>query len=199
VLGVAIVAVAASAIAGVWLTQGGSTSSRASARPTAVPTAAKASQPPALATTGDNWDQIMRSLDDYSNWMFEHPDPALVGNYATTDCPCFAPLKTSLADYEAKGQHFMGPDDKIDRVDLSAVVVPAGASVAQAQRVSLYVVSESLANGLIDSAGQVLQRSVAKPPVGYSIDLQLANDGRWYVRQVVCLGTPGVGHYQGCS
>jgi hypothetical protein len=152
-----------------------------------------------LATTGHNWDQIMRSLDDYSNWMFEHPEPALVGNYATTDCPCFATLKTSLTSYQAKGQHFTGPDDKLDRVELSTVVVPAGASAEQAQRVSLYVVSETLANTLVDSSGRVLQRSATKAPVGYSIDLQVANDGHWYVRQVVCLGTPGVGHYEGCS
>ena len=198
-LAVAILAVVAGAIAGVWLTHNTSTSSKGSRPLTAVPAGVNASKPPPLATTGDNWDQIMRSLDDYSNWMFEHPDPSLVANYATTDCPCFATLQTSLAGYRAKGQHFAGPDHQVDRVQLSAVVDPPGANAERARRVSLYVVSETLANTLVDTAGQVLQRSATKPAVGYSIDLQLANDGRWYVRQVVCLGTPGVGRYEGCS
>jgi hypothetical protein len=206
--GVAIVVVIALGAAGVVvLTRGGSSkaprpatpASKSAPAPVSQQTASSAVPPlPTLARVGRDWPAVVAGLDNYLAWLFEHPDPSLVGNYATPDCPCFSAIQTTLADYQATGQRRLTNGDKVDQVRLTAVIVPSQGRSDSAVDLSVYVTQEGVANALLDRHGQVLQRSSASGPVGYDVELLLGPDGQWRIRHVLCLGTPGVGRGQGC-
>jgi hypothetical protein len=196
-----VVLVALSAAVVVVVTRNSGTGTRPTPAAAPPPLAAVAT-PPALETTGRDWPVVQRSLSGYLGWLFEHPHEALAGNlvanYATPDCRCLSAIQETLRDYEAKGRHRARNGDKVESVKLTAVIVPRGASQEVAQWVGLYVVVGGVPNELIGPAGDVIERSAGHGPVGYSVDLYQMPDGRWHVKDAVCLGTPGVGHEQGC-
>jgi hypothetical protein len=61
---------------------------------------------PALQTTGEDFDAIVRSLSAYRTWVSRHPDPAAFGAIYSERCPCLATDQAKYADYVAKGQRW---------------------------------------------------------------------------------------------
>jgi hypothetical protein len=209
IAGVAIVVVIAlAAAAAVVLTRRSSSKAPGRAAPASknapVPashqgTASAVPPLPTLASVGRDWPTIMAELNNYIAWLWEHPNPSLVGNYAAPDCPCLSAIRTTLADYQAKGERrsYTGAD-KLDQVKLTAVIAPPQGNSESAVDLSLGIVDEAAGVVLLGPQGQVLERYNGSGPVGYDVELILGPDGQWRLRRILCLGTPGIGANQGC-
>ena len=144
---------------------------------------------PALNNTGEDYEAIYRSLDAFSNWVFQHPDPALVDRYALPSCSCYRHDRDSLAALAKQQRHLDGPGGRLTQVVLRRVAFRDTAG--QATTVLLYVVSEGLDVNVVDSAGRSIQHIGSQPGFGFLDALYRDTDGRWRIGQRDRLGPPG--------
>lgn len=167
------------------------------AAPTSVTTAATAPisapggqlQPPELRNTGEDFDAVVRSLENFTRWVYQHdPDPRWTGSIMHPECECFKETENRLTALKSEGQHFNSSGEQIrkvivrDRLDINQVTV--------------YVVYAGRTAGVVDAAGAVVQESEELPPTGINLELRRGDDGRWRTVQEVFLGPPGEGWEQ---
>lgn len=196
VAGIGLVVLLAAAAIGVLAVQASDEDDTARPVTAAAPSAATASTtvpapagPPPLETTGEDWDRIVRSLSARLNWAYEHPDPALVDDYATATCRCYAPLKSTLAALAEKG-HYEKGGDVVQSVRLSEILNEVAGRPVQ---VVAYAVIAYAPTSKFDRTGAVVQSAPGRPPLGYSMELLRGADDRWRVNSTTCLGLPGSG------
>jgi hypothetical protein len=71
---------------------------------TTVVTASDA--PPELKNTGEDWDQIVRSISGYLDWLFTHPHPELLDNIMLNSYKGYNDQKVGLTNLATKGWHY---------------------------------------------------------------------------------------------
>jgi len=107
--------------------------------------------PPELVNTGDDFDAIYRSLDEYGNWLLAHnPDVALIGNIVPVGTEYFKTYEDDLAILNREGLRlYLAPSDA-ERIDLVDLVD---------EFASLLVTHVEADLVIVDSAGAVVDRA----------------------------------------
>ena len=190
----AIIAVPVLLVAGlVWQLSRGASDGPATP-PTSVPTATsagssvpgEASKPPPLRNTGEDFDTIVRSVDAFSNWVYQFdPDPKWVPSYIDpndTDQYGFAREQKNLADMKAAGRHYDSPASIVRKVILRDRV--------SENHVTVYVVYEFPPASIIDRDGRVVVTQPSGPLSGQLEEWVRSDDGRWRRAHSVALGPP---------
>lgn len=154
--------------------------------PTSIPATVDPSKPPELRNTGEDFDSIVRSVNDFEDWVYQYdPDPKWVPFFIdprNTDEYGYEAAKKGLADLQAAGQNFSSQPLRIRKVIVRERVSD--------DHVGIYVVYEGVPGGVVDSAGKVVKEWPVLPPTGYFEDWMRAEDGRWRPVHSVVLGPP---------
>lgn len=147
--------------------------------------AAGSSMPPELRNTGDDFDTIVRSVDDFENWVYQFdPDPKWADSTIhpeNTDEYGYERERTNLAAFKAAGHHYDAPPTRIRNVIVRRQVTD--------DQVAVYVVREALPANVVDRDGNVVVKQPVLPPTGYLEDW-VRDDGRWRLFHTEVLGPP---------
>lgn len=156
-------------------------------RPTkSVPATVDPSRPPELQNTGEDFNAIVRSLEQFTRWVYQHdPDPKWTLMLMHPDCACFKESQDRLGALQAAGHHFDSEGEAVRKVIVRDRL--------DANQVTVYVIYEGLSAGVVDRDGTVIQKPTVVPPTGVSLELRRGPDGRWRTLQETYLGPPAQG------
>jgi hypothetical protein len=185
VLGVALVVFLAVGIS-VVLASRPDPASRVNDRPTGTPSTPVSPTPspsPSVAVvptpqlTGENFDAIVRAMEGFRAWLYEHPDPSLLAVVYDPDCWCYRPEFNYLKRLKSDGWRF---DDE-GTVILSVDVLDR----PQADMVVLAVTNRHGPERVVNAAGKVVQRGDGWPKATTKLTFKRGSDGRWRLFDVV--------------
>ncbi len=154
----------------------------------AAPAASVLVDPPELRNTGEDFDAVVRSLDAFTRWAFQHPDPKWTPFVMHPACDCFKEMEARLTALQTSGQRFGSEGEQVRKVIVRDRLDP--------NQVTVYVVFSGRTAGVVDAAGTVVQAPEDLPPTGINLELRRGDDGRWRTVQEIFLGTPGEGWEQ---
>lgn len=154
--------------------------------PAATPAVDGTPPPPELRNTGEDFNAIVRSVVDFTNWVYQYnPDPKWVSHIQHPRCECFKQTESNLTSLTTAGYRHDSPELKVHKVLLR--------DRTSADQVTLYVIIESPPGGIVDREGKVVQQREALPPTGFLEEWVRGSDGRWRTWQSTVLGPPGPG------
>lgn len=142
--------------------------------------------PPELRNTGEDFEAIVRSLEQFTRWVYQHdPDPKWTGMVMHPECPCFKETQDRLSALQAAGHHFDSEGEAVRKVIVRDRL--------DANQVTVYVIYEGRSAAVVDRNGRVVQAPQVVPPTGVSLELRRGEDGRWRTIQETYLGPPAEG------
>lgn len=146
------------------------------AAPSPSPTPTADDDPmPELHNTGEDFDRIIRSIEEFRNWLFRNPDPALAGLIYHEECECLAELERRLQLLIDDGVRFESSSSIVHEVD----VLDRDPDV-----VALKVVDEGQPQVLVDvETREVVDRGDGWDPRAYRFLLMRSEDG-WRVADI---------------
>lgn len=183
---VAALAVLAAASVVVWQRgdDNGSTAQTAGSGPT---TTLDPNAPPALNTTGEDWDGIVRSILGYQAWLFTHPRPELLDNIFLPSYSAYADSKLGLTNLATKGWRY-DPEFRPGTLQVVRLFDRPQADVAV-----VFVRSFDPPNKVIDPSGNVVLDSpgAGDTSVLWTLRRTSTSDAQWKVDKVTPFtGTP---------
>jgi hypothetical protein len=135
-------------------------------------------------TIGDDWFEIVSEIEAFAGWLFENPDPGLVGEIAEPGSAAATVLLGRIEDYVVNGWRDL-PDG---RVEIREVTVQ---SVGSTETVVL-VVSDFDGATTVDASGAIVEEKTDTTPFLHVWYLSLQPDGAWLVTGLEPIG-PAVG------
>ncbi len=138
--------------------------------------------PPELKTTGEDWDQIVRSIVAYRHWLYAHnPDPELIAKIEVPSYNFFADDQLGLRNLATKGWRYDPPRQPAN-VELVRFRFRDADNVA-----SVFVrFGPTPANRVVDGAGKVVLESPETPAnaVVWTLVREPASDPHWRLLKV---------------
>ena len=136
--------------------------------------------PPALKNTGEDWDQIVRSISEYQAWLFTHPKPELLENIMLKSYDGYAQHELGLKNLATKGWRY-DPEFR-----------PATTEVVRLQdrprpdTAIVFVRSVDPPNRVIDSSGKVVIDSpgAGRASVLWTLQREPAASPNWRIAKV---------------
>ena len=157
---------------------GGDRAQRAAAD--AAVTAADASAPE-LPNSGEDWDQIVRSIVAYEDWLHLHPNPELLVNTEVPSYQFFDDRQLGLRNLATKGWRYE-PKPRPLSVQLVRLQRRLADDVA-----NVFVrFGPTPATRVVDAAGNVVQETPETPPnaVVWTLVREPATDAHWRLQKV---------------
>ena len=139
------------------------------------------SSPPELKNTGEDWDQIVRSIVAYEHWLFTHPDPGLLINTELPSYSAFADGQLGLRNLATKGWRYDPP-----RRPAKVEIVRLHQRTAENVAVIFVRFGPTPATRVVDGAGKVIQDSPETPPsaVLWTLVREPPTNPRWRLSNV---------------
>lgn len=163
--------------------------------------------PPSLACaypTGDsvNLVTVLKCLSTYSDWVWSHPDPALVANYDLSISPIYAQARNIIVEFQHDGLHAVPTPSTILWVKVQQAPKPfvvqgvpqtyAGHPAFTGGIVTAVTDNQNIP--LLNSANQPSGKQYSSPvqgPAAYEITFSQGSDGQYRYSDVVPLNPPG--------
>jgi hypothetical protein len=139
------------------------------------------SSSPELKNTGEDWDQIVRSIVAYEHWLFTHPNPDLLSNTELPSYSLFADRQLGLRNLATKGWRYDPP-----RRPLPVEIVRLNQRTADNVAVIFVRFGPTPATRVVDRGGAVVQDTPETPPnaVLWTLVREPATDLRWRLSKV---------------
>lgn len=155
---------------------GGDTVTTTSAPPVVDPNAA-----PELRNTGEDWDQIVRSIVAYEDWLFNHPNPTLLERTEVPSYSGFADGQLGLQNLATKGWRYDPP-----RQPQTVEVVRLHERVTESFAIVFVRFGPTPPVRVVDSTGAVIQDSPGLPPspVLWTLVREPDTDPHWRLLRV---------------
>ena len=153
----------------------------AASAPGAVTTVADSSgTPPELKNTGEDWDQIVRSIFKYQSWLFAHPRPELLENIMLPSYDAYADHKLGLTNLATKGWRY-DPPFRPSTVELVRLQDRPRPDVAV-----VFVRNFDPPNRVVDAAGKVVLDSpgAGTASVLWTLQREPASTAKWRIAKV---------------
>ncbi len=157
------------------------TATTSQAKNDSTPTSTPRVQPPALRTTGEDLNAVVRSIFEYRTWIARNPNPEAFRAIYAEECKCLANDQAKYSDYVAKGL----------RWDDGGIVV---LDVKEIRRVNpnfvrVRVVTQHGPQRLVDSTGKVAQEGPGWKPFADVYELvRTGPDAPWKVSLIDNVG-----------
>lgn len=130
---------------------------------------------PTPDTTGRDFERIFNEINDFRNWLYQNPDPKLLGLIYHPDCECADHEHGLLSRMVDEAVHFDAPVFVVESVeqleDFPTVV-------------RLQVRLDRPDQRLVDAHGEVLEEMEGSGPATLNVAL-VGNSGRWRIRTLV--------------
>lgn len=150
--------------------------------PATAPPANPTVPAPQLKTTGEDWDQIVRSIVAYRHWLYAHnPDPELIAKIEVPSYNFFADDQLGLRNLATKGWRYDPPRQPVN-VELVRFRFRDAENVA-----SVFVrFGPTPANRVVDGAGDIVLESPETPAnaVVWTLVREPASDPHWRLFKV---------------
>ncbi len=181
-LGIGIVVVLAVVVIGSFIVFGGGADEGGDDAPaTTAPSVVDPDAPPELRNTGEDWDTIVRSIVSYRDWLFTHPDPALLERIQVPGYEFFAEGQLGLTNLATKGWRYDPPPENLT-VELVQLRERTADNV-----VMLFVrFGPTPRIRVVDGAGEVIQDSPGTPAGAslWTLVREPATDAHWRLFEV---------------
>jgi hypothetical protein len=182
-IGIVLVAVLVGGLAWFFATRGsggGTTTSAATiASPTPSPSATLSPTPSPLVVptpdlAGSNFSAIVRNMNDFRHWLYQHPDPSLVGVIYDIRCSCYGRFQQEVQTLQQKDLRYADEGVVIVKVVVVNRLSPDSVvlQVTSRQGSQLLVHADT---GAVDASGP------GWPAKRALYSFQQAADGRWKV------------------
>ena len=183
-LGIGIVVVLAVVVVGSFIVFGGGGDGGSTTPSTTAPPLVDPNAPPELRNTGEDWDQIVRSIVEYRHWLFTHPDPGLLGNIETTSYSGYNDDELGLMNLATKGWRYEPPRERV-----SVEIVQLRERVADNVAILFIRFGSTPPIRVIDPTGTVIQDSAGVPPTAilWTLVREPATDAHWRLFKVTPL------------
>jgi hypothetical protein len=144
-------------------------------------------EPPELETTGDDFEQVMRSIHRFEQWMLAHPDSPLGTEIYQPNSPAATTAFTLFVDSVQRGV--------ITRIEGSEIVSVEVVDQPDANTVDLRYTDTRTATERVDAeTGEVVDRQEFDGET-FTFDARLVRgfDGKWRLLTVRQVDTPDAG------
>jgi hypothetical protein len=192
--GVGLVAVLVGGLVWFLATRGSSGGAHQSASSTTLspsastpsPTESPTPSPPEVPTpdlTGSNFSTIVRNMNDFRHWLYQHPDPSLVGEIYDLRCACYGRFQQELQTLQQKGLRYADQGVLVDKVTVVNRV--------SQNSVVLEVTTHQGQQLVVDATtGAVDARGPGWPPKRALYSFQRESDGSWRVVDFTWIDPP---------
>lgn len=146
----------------------------------ATPSEAEPVAVPTPDTTGDDFNRIIREINDFRDWLYAHPShSAAVDLIYDRRCDCYDGLQEDLEELESRGWRFDDEGTSVSDVEVLE---------DDDELVRVEVVATRRPQRIVDLSGDLIDSSSGGPPTRYSFLIRLLGDGRWKVITINNLG-----------
>lgn len=130
---------------------------------------------PELQNTGEDFDQIIRSIEEFRNWLYRNPDPDLAHEIYHEDCECMEEFRRRLQLLLDDGVRFEVSTTTVHDVSILD---------RDPEAVAVKVVDEGDPQVLVDAeTGEIVDRGSGWEPRAYRF-LLVRVDGSWRVADI---------------
>jgi hypothetical protein len=150
----------------------------------AVTTVVAASDvPPELKNTGEDWDQIVRSIFNYQAWLFTHPRPELLDNIMLPSYDGYADHQLGLTNLVTKGWHY-DPQYRPSTVELTRLQDRPRPDLAV-----VFIRNSDPPNRVVDGTGKVILDSpgAGTASVLWTLQRDPPSNQHWRIAKVTVL------------
>jgi hypothetical protein len=140
---------------------------------------------------------VMRAISAYSDWLFAHPNPALLANYMFPTCRLYKGVEAELTTLADHGWHARPSVEAIQWIKVNPPFMPApglldGHPAYVGGGVKVVITSTPQSADVLNSAGQVVTRfNDQKPLEMVGIFFAQGPDGRFRIIDEVAFNPPG--------
>jgi hypothetical protein len=132
---------------------------------------------PGLATTGANWQSIVKSLTGYGQWLLGNPDPSMIANVATAGC--------GMSDLLGLQVNGLLNSNTYIQTTAPTITQVLGPSAATTGTVKLAVVASRAAEPVLSQKKSTTITTVGPyAPTILSVTLDKGSDNKWRLCEV---------------
>ena len=143
---------------------------------------------------------VIKALYTYRDWVYSHPNPALVTNYSLSTGDVYATETQKLASLQHNDWHVQPVPTEIDWAKTTRPPVPASPVNGKPRLVDghqayvgglITIVVNEIQGEYLNAENQVVGHQPGGGPTVYSVSLAQGGDGQWRIEDVVELHPPG--------
>jgi hypothetical protein len=164
--------------------------------PTGIP--ADQANPPSLAGAySTDPITVMRAISAYSDWLFAHPNPALLANYMLLRCPYYKGVEAELTTLADKGWHARPSVAEIQWIKVNGPFTPApgflnGHPAFVGGGVKVVLANTPQSADVLNAAGQVVTKFNDQQPLQMlGINFAQGPDGQFRIIDEGLFNPPG--------
>ena len=140
--------------------------------------------PPELNNTGNDFEAIWRSINDYRNWLYmNEPSRANLARIYETECRCFKAEMNVIRKLEARG--WLYNDEGVEVLAVEIIEQPSP------DIVGLEVADELLSQRVVNAGDETVREGPGWDPLRRLVSLHRGADDRWRVDLFRTLGPYG--------
>jgi hypothetical protein len=140
---------------------------------------------------------VMRAISAYSDWLFAHPNPALLANYMLPTCPYYKGVEAELTTLANKGWHARPSVARIQWIKVNGVFTPApgflnGHPAFVGGGVKAVIANSPQSADVLNSAGQVVTKFTNQQLLEMvGVNFAQGPDGQFRIIDEVEVNPPG--------
>jgi hypothetical protein len=140
---------------------------------------------------------VMRAISAYSDWLFAHPNPALLANYMLSTCPYYKGVEAELTTLVDKGWHARPSVAEIQWIKVNGPFTPApglldGHPAYVGGGVKVVIANTPQSADVLNSAGQVVSEFTDQQPLQMlGVNFAQGSDGRFRIVDEAGFNPPG--------
>ena len=145
-----------------------------------VETTATSMSVPEPATAGEDFDRIFREISKFEEYVYEHPDPALLPVIYDESANVLSNVRGQIENLRNRGYRYDDEGQVVHKVEVE--------KRSDASHVLLRVVTSHGEQRVVDAQGNVVQRGPGWEPRREQFLLEQGIDGKWRIQYYTNLG-----------
>jgi len=140
---------------------------------------------------------VMRAISAYSDWLFAHPNPALLANYMLSRCPYYKSVEAELTTLADKGWHARPSVADIQWIKVNVPFTPApgfldGYPAFVGGGIKAVITNTPQSADVLNAAGQIVTKFTNQPLLEMAgVNFAQGPDGRFRIIDEGLFNPPG--------
>jgi hypothetical protein len=138
----------------------------------------------------------MRTITTYADWVFAHPNPALLANYMLPTCTQYNAVKAELTTLANEGWHARPSETMIQWIKVNVPFSSApglldGHPAFVGGGVKAVVTTSPQSSDILNSAGQIVSSAHNRPLSMLGVNFAQGSDGQFRIISEAAFNPPG--------